>query len=386
MARMPKPSSYHPTPIAHAICGSLGSALALSILYPLERVRTELQSSSKTSNPKKEDDIQPTPKQSEDSIHVLSKHILSSPSLSTEHGLEEDNSSKSSISSTSWLDCITSDNDSNNNESDKVSLAQTSSIEPSDTEESIFKCWIRLQSRGELYQGVGPVVSTVAVSNFIFFWIHQIIKRWLQRRMRQSVGHDFLASTFAGIINVLLTNPLWVANLRIVKGVTKSTNVFHQVYNIYQKEGISSLWSGTSSSLLLVSNPIIQFVCYEQLKQKLFLVKRRLPSRDQHSISPAEAFLMGALSKALATIVTYPLQLAQVLLRLSTTSDSTNDNVTYGGTFSCLKHVWQEQGLVGLFKGLNAKILQTCLTSALTFLSYEQLLRLVMLFLSKMES
>lgn len=34
-----------------------------------------------------------------------------------------------------------------------------------------------------------------------------------------------------------------------------------------KNEGLTSLWKGLSSSLILVSNPIIQFVIYEQLKK-----------------------------------------------------------------------------------------------------------------------
>jgi solute carrier family 25 (peroxisomal adenine nucleotide transporter), member 17 len=378
---MPTPSSSSPSPLAHAISGSLGSALALWILYPLERIRTELQTLSKPTN--------------ENSTIQSSRPFTSNKSHSSEntkeHENEEDSSPKSSISqssTSSWLDCITSDNDS----IESQITSQNVTTVHSTSSESIITCWIRLKNKGQLYQGLAPVVSTVAASNFIFFWVHQILKRWLQTRIKQSLRHDLLASTLAGIINVILTNPLWVANLRIVQGRTtaNSTTLFHQLYTIYQTEGLSSLWSGTSSSLLLVSNPVLQFVCYEQLKQNvLYRMKRRIPTRQQqqqqqspYSISPTQAFLLGAFSKAIATIVTYPLQLTQVLLRLdNAVSSNDSSHVRYGGTIHCLQLVWQEQGWKGLFQGLDAKILQTCFTAALTFVTYEQLLRLVRMFL-----
>jgi len=39
-------SSDQATPLVHAISGALGSASALLLLYPLERVRTEIQASA----------------------------------------------------------------------------------------------------------------------------------------------------------------------------------------------------------------------------------------------------------------------------------------------------------------------------------------------------
>ena len=41
------------------------------------------------------------------------------------------------------------------------------------------------------------------------------------------------------------------------------------LYKICKYEGIKTLWSGTSASLLLVSNPAIQFMVYETLKRNL---------------------------------------------------------------------------------------------------------------------
>ena len=64
------------------------------------------------------------------------------------------------------------------------------------------------------------------------------------------------------------------------------------------KEGMVSLFKGLKASLLLVSNPIIQFAFYEKLKR--ILVQR-------YSNNPFMAnFLSGAISKAIATVFTFP--------------------------------------------------------------------------------
>jgi solute carrier family 25 (peroxisomal adenine nucleotide transporter), member 17 len=52
----------------------------------------------------------------------------------------------------------------------------------------------------------------------------------------------------------------------------------------------------------LVSNPTIQFFAYDKLK--VFLENHKGSSK----FSSWEIFLLGALAKAIATILTYPLQ------------------------------------------------------------------------------
>lgn len=43
--------------------------------------------------------------------------------------------------------------------------------------------------------------------------------------------------------------------------------------------------------------------------------------------------------------------------------------------------IFREKGVVGLFKGLEAKLLQTVLTASLMFLVYEKLMKLIMVIL-----
>lgn len=83
---------------------------------------------------------------------------------------------------------------------------------------------------------------------------------------------------------------------------------------IGRSEGREGLWGGTVASLILVSNPAIKFTIYEYLK--------RLNGAPQ--MSPSMAFLIGALASAIATIVTYPVQLVQTKARVASKSILSN--------------------------------------------------------------
>ncbi|XP_053876397.1 peroxisomal membrane protein PMP34-like [Malaclemys terrapin pileata] len=136
-------------------------------------------------------------------------------------------------------------------------------------------------------------------------------------------------------------------------------DAFHQ---IIRDEGVLALWNGTFPSLLLVFNPAIQFMFYEGFKRKLLKTRLQLTSLD--------AFVIGAVAKAVATTITYPMQTVQSILRFGR-HRLNPENRTLGSLKNVLYLLRQRVrrfGLVGLYKGLEAKLLQTVLTAALMFL------------------
>lgn len=159
----------------------------------------------------------------------------------------------------------------------------------------------------------------------------------------------------AGSINVLLTSPLWVVNTRMKLQKNDYKSLTGGLVQLYKREGMKGLWSGTIPSLLLVSNPAIQFMVYESVKRNL---------EKQGKFHGYTAFLVGALAKAVATTLTYPLQLVQARLRAGT------------GLSPLVKQV-KENPMI-LFRGLEAKLLQTVLTAALMFSIYERIVRVVL--------
>ncbi|XP_037600217.1 peroxisomal membrane protein PMP34 [Cebus imitator] len=188
-----------------------------------------------------------------------------------------------------------------------------------------------------------------------------------------------------GVVNVLLTTPLWVVNTRLKLQGAKFRNedivptnykgiidAFHQ---IIRDEGILALWNGTFPSLLLVFNPAIQFMFYEGLKRQLLKKRMKLSSLD--------VFIIGAVAKAIATTVTYPMQTVQSILRVSAGVLFTfSPTAFYYMSCSLMQELtsvssnlfpFRRFGIMGLYKGLEAKLLQTVLTAALMFLVYEKL-------------
>ncbi|XP_014610838.1 PREDICTED: peroxisomal membrane protein PMP34 [Polistes canadensis] len=226
-----------------------------------------------------------------------------------------------------------------------------------------------------LYRGMVPVLQSLCASNFVYFYTFHGLKM-LRSRRNQTAGNDLLVASIAGVINVLTTTPLWVVNTRLkMKGINsvneKNNNDYNTLYDglfhIWKYEGIEKLWAGTLPSLLLVANPAIQFMTYES-------IKRRVNASSGIQPSAWVFFAIGAIAKTVATTLTYPLQLIQTKLRHGYKYPDLPPNA---GTIQILFYILKKQGLLGLYKGMEAKLLQTVLTAALMFLTYEKISRFV---------
>lgn len=215
-----------------------------------------------------------------------------------------------------------------------------------------------------MYHGLVPTLQTLGISYFVYFFAYNICKRSLHGLEKCNVALlDLVAASLAGVVNVLLTSPLWVVSTRMKLDANRNFKTYErglgsEIVVVAQNEGLSALWSGCTSSLLLVSNPVIQFCIYDFLKR--LVAKKR-------AITSQEAFWSGAMSKFVATILTYPLQVSQSRQR----SESLNNAP------SQLYAMYEEKGIRGLFPGIESKLLQTTLNAAILFVCYERIFRTI---------
>ena len=304
-----------------------------------------------------------------------------------------------------------------------------------------------------LYYGLSSMLFSLGTSNFVYFyWYAQLQRQALRakRRFRARAGRptadvslgptaNLACASVAGVLNVLGTTPLWVAYMRLQRAQLEARanpqhpteddphtthkrdttvppppppppppkGVLATLAKVYREEGVAALWKGTVPSLVLVSNPAVQFACYDTLKRWLRAYRRATArgfsggssaARAAH-LSSAEYFLLGAVAKAVATWVTFPLQIAQTRLRaarkhverrrrLSSGGSDVADgggggetdgrfSYEYKGTVDCLQQIYREEGVRGLFKGIDAKLWQTVLTASFMFVAYERILRAI---------
>lgn len=143
---------------------------------------------------------------------------------------------------------------------------------------------------------------------------------------------------------------------------------FAQIMN---EEGIQGLYKGLIPSLILVSNPATQFMVYEQL-MALLAKWRSKKSGTSSSASSIEIFVVGAIAKAIATVVTYPYQVVKSRQQVDTSTAEKSLSM-----MELIRKMYKEEGFTTFFRGMGVKLSQTVTNAAVMFIIYEKVLLLV---------
>ena len=88
------------------------------------------------------------------------------------------------------------------------------------------------------------------------------------------------------------------------------------IAEISKNEGISAFFKGVLPNLILVLNPIINFVVYENIKK--FALKKY---GSERKIPFSAIFFMSSIGKIMATLATYPILSVRVKLQADKNKD-----------------------------------------------------------------
>ena len=175
---------------------------------------------------------------------------------------------------------------------------------------------------------------------------------------------------------------------------------------------LTTLWAGLVPSLLLCSNPSIHYTVFDSIKASVLRRKRYQGngSMDRDRLTMCEAFVVGLLAKFAATIATYPLIRAKIMLMCSDggtggkdtmqkkhgfrrgdsvldfsgrVGDSKSSNEkeardveseTDNNLWRVLRGTFRREGVAGLYRGCNLQLIHTVLKSALIMMVRERII------------
>ena len=84
--------------------------------------------------------------------------------------------------------------------------------------------------------------------------------------------------------------------------------------------------------------------------------------------------MLGGVSKIVASVATYPYQVIKSKLQQR---EAELEHHRYRGMIDCGMKIWKSQGFIGFFRGLMPNILKVVPSSALTFLVYEETMKIL---------
>lgn len=240
-----------------------------------------------------------------------------------------------------------------------------------------IQCIVKDEGITGLYSGIAGSLLGVASTNFAYFYWYSVVRTLYLARTplatHPSIAVELGLGAVAGAVAQFFTIPIAVITTRQQtqpKGDKKSMiGTAREV--VHSEDGWTGLWRGMKASLVLVANPAITYGAYQRFKDILY------PGRV--SLRPHEAFLLGALSKALATIMTQPLIVAKV--GLQSRPPPARMGKPFKSFVEVMAYIVDNEGLLGLFKGIGPQILKGLLVQGLLMMTKERMeLLFVLLF------
>lgn len=262
-------------------------------------------------------------------------------------------------------------------------------------QDAVHKIYIHEGGLNGFYVGVLSDTSKTIADSFLFFLAYNFLRQSRIRSSRSSskllpVLDELSVGFLAGAFSKFLTTP--IANIvtrkqtssmlsaRSPGKTTEQGSVKSIALRIRSEKGWQGFWSGYSASLVLTLNPSLTFFFFETLKRTF------LP-RDQRSNPSAQAtFLIAAISKGLASTITYPFSLAKSRLQASKTEDNDTSSVKLStqrtpkapsNVFSIILRIAQEEGVSALYEGLGGEILKGFFSHGITMIVKEAVHKLV---------
>ncbi|PSR77002.1 peroxisomal membrane protein PMP47A [Coniella lustricola] len=269
---------------------------------------------------------------------------------------------------------------------------------------------VEREGLGGLYAGLDSALFGISITNFVYYYWYEWTRAFFEKAALKNATRvskklttveSMIAGAIAGSATVIITNPIWVINTRMTtrkhqveeaqnddvekgekqdqvlsgpaaargsdssKNNIKKPTTLGTLMALLHNEGPRALFSGVLPALVLVINPILQYTLFEQLKNTLEKKRR---------VTPAIAFVLGALGKLFATSITYP------YITVKSQAHVAGRDGKAEGMTAAIRRIAKEEGISGLYKGIGPKVTQSVLTAAFLFafkdVLYEQTVRL----------
>mmetsp|Transcript_19187 Transcript_19187/g.56983 ORF Transcript_19187/g.56983 Transcript_19187/m.56983 type:complete len:341 (-) Transcript_19187:196-1218(-) len=245
---------------------------------------------------------------------------------------------------------------------------------------------VRAEGIKGLYRGLGPTLMALLPNWAVYFTIYDKMKTTLTQvsngvRRPATPAVHMAAAASAGAATLLVTNPLWVVKTRmqtqdLILSKSKAgtapaalrvpyTSTLNALSRIAAEEGVNGLYSGLVPSMMGIVHVAIQFPLYEYSKTRIAENTNRGPGE----LTAAELVVTSALSKMVASTVTYPHEVVRSYMH------TTPGSGPLDGVVQACRTVWREDGMRGFYRGCATNLLRTTPAAALTFTSFELIAR-----------
>ncbi|XP_072549333.1 solute carrier family 25 member 45 isoform X2 [Salminus brasiliensis] len=255
-------------------------------------------------------------------------------------------------------------------------------LQTQSTYKGIFDCVVRTYTHEGFhgfFKGMAFPVLSVAVSNSVVFgsysnvldYITQSQHRERDQGSKAPLWAVFTAGCFSGVVQVLVTAPIDLVKVRLQSqigrhsgpGGVKYRSPWHCMAVIFREDGARGLFRGIGA-LALRDVPCygLYFLPYEFTCRKL--------TEEGKQPSTYAILMAGGIAGVVTWSCATPMDVVKARLQMSGAGGR-----VYKGTLHCITASLREEGIRVFFKGLLLNSLRAFPVNAVTFLSYETLVR-----------
>lgn len=243
---------------------------------------------------------------------------------------------------------------------------------------NVYQCFkYTLQAEGfkGFYRGIGPPLSTVAISNSLTFTVYGKAKNLLAPYCNEW-SKVALAGAASGVAAAFVVTPRDLIKSRLqifpcgneflVPAPRKRFPSVDCCQQIWKNEGLRGLYRGGWASVVRdVPGNAVYFVVYEGLKKAFTPPDEALPPIHWLVLS-------GGCSGVSYWTTIYPIDTVRTCLQIQEAKTG-----RYKGILHCAKLIFKEQGIRGFYRGYLLCISRSFPISAVNFCIYEGTLKLL---------
>lgn len=231
-----------------------------------------------------------------------------------------------------------------------------------------------------LYRGVSAQCFEELLENFVFFYVYGGLMRLVQRGQDLSMSLNLLIGYVAGVCTTTCVMPVETLSTRLQ--LSSGEGPWTLLCRVLRDEGPGALFSGIGYNIVLCANPAIQNTFFDRLKSAILVRRdaRLAPGSRRAALSALEASTLGALAKALALFLCYP------LVRMKVLKQAAHDKKEpQNGRESSSEDVLTPVQYAGLlYRGLGAALSKNIVSAALMYSLKEKIASLVVAGLKKL--
>lgn len=217
------------------------------------------------------------------------------------------------------------------------------------------------------WRGYIPLALVNVTDKFLYFYFFNILAKFAKSKSTGKVpfAANLLIGYLADLLRLPITYPIETVSFRMITGKDMSIRIAIRDINSSQN-GFLGFYDGIYSYFGLGLRPAIQDVIFLQIKYALLRTSGKLATDN---LTFARGFWLGAISRMIATILTYPYFRAKIEFMKQQNKDRKKDP----GIFDSIKRIYKEGGYANLWKGIYGELLRGVLFNAIMMATKESI-------------